>query len=1017
MKRRLPEDSMIRHNDGRWYLLKSTGPMRIHFSQEKHRGGAVLEKAYYSSEDVKAQGMKWVTIRGTHVLIKPLAEGGYAVVGGAGGKMNHLKIDKIASEADYKANRKRVAEKRKVELQHLTKEEIHDAAVKKKVAQQAKATVRESYTAQVGNILGVSTEDLRNQITARDMDEIANKARDMVEGRRTPPKDMDAAIEAQTEKEIQKAMVKEVKSIERNAMDTLMQDYDGDDDPSMKADMKKLLDIDKAKEILQARNDFKKQIKEIGKGEADIFKEYKVGDVMAGPPDIDSRAIEKEIENAKAVANNVALYDRLNVQSRSIQKHIDQGVVSALNGIIGDVYESGATFSAEAVEGIGLDGLARAVALKIKADGMGSSVSAALEAYTTLERAKVVKDALGESDKRFQNAEDIRGLARDTDDAEAILAMASANGYALKQITAGQRALGTAVGSLRAAAHLMNALEEPSPTAIQVDMGKDLSRARQRAKDAGLVRGTYKMKTTGNGNRKRYVMELPAESIDSFITHNKEMRKDADTLNKIKRHEMNDGYMPPGMAADINGKPFKLDDSQESGLRFFKERKQVLLDFQAGIGKTAIGTAAAMEMIHNMGAKKVLIVAPAKNRDEFYAHRKKYLDKDNQKIMRLANSNTSRKDRLAKYEHDGILVIGHEQLRTDVDAIKAAGFDGVIIDEIHELTTGGGKSARYRGMMELQDVPLKIGMSGTNIKNKKDEMYKKINWLNPDHNMGTQTEFNKKYKGLNQGTGIFQSAANEAFRKDISDNYYNQTYNLDAKNEIKRVSVEMNKEERSAMAASERQYREDRKNKKPGASAQRDSRNYRIVTEGSDGGSSKMDEIIKNQRENHEGEKAVIHVTGLDSMTKAATRLEKEYGKGTVGMIHGDSTPGEMEKIKSSFNDPAGKIQFIVGTKAIESGHNLQHGGTVTHHLDIPDTYAAFNQRNARVHRKGQENDTTTYLYSGKTPLDMRKEDIMNTKQKESGILGNTREVESMDETGFYGLLNKFKGESNVASA
>ncbi len=54
----------------------------------------------------------------------------------------------------------------------------------------------------------------------------------------------------------------------------------------------------------------------------------------------------------------------------------------------------------------------------------------------------------------------------------------------------------------------------------------------------------------------------------------------------------------------------------------------------------------------------------------------------------------------------------------------------VIIDEIHEITNPIKKtvqdSGRYKGMMQLKDIPFKIGMSGTNIKNSKTELYKKI---------------------------------------------------------------------------------------------------------------------------------------------------------------------------------------------------------------------------------------------------------------------------------------------------
>jgi len=119
-----------------------------------------------------------------------------------------------------------------------------------------------------------------------------------------------------------------------------------------------------------------------------------------------------------------------------------------------------------------------------------------------------------------------------------------------------------------------------------------------------------------------------------------------------------------------------------------------------------------------------------------------------------------------------------------------------------------------------------------------------------------------------------------------------------------------------------------------------------------------------------------------------------------------------VSDIKKRFNDPDDPLRFIVGSKSLESGHNLQHGGTVTFHLDIPDSYASFQQRNARVFRKGQDVNTHTYVLSGMNPFDMRGEDIMETKRKEQGILGNPRDVESMDDTGFAGILHKYEQEA-----
>jgi ADP-ribose pyrophosphatase YjhB (NUDIX family) len=1012
----IPDMSLMKSDQGIWYLKEGRKiiPFWWFHGLEKATG----TKSYYSPDEVKARGMRWVTIRGAHVLIQGTADGGYVVVGGAGGKLNHLKIDRVLTEEGYQEKRKKVEEKRKEETRELTAEEKAEHVRQHREELKAKREARELYTEQVTQILGMSKEDIRNEITTNEMTELVDRAKEMVEGRKRAKtideQQFQKEVDTQTEKEVEKAIKRKIKDVERQALDTLMNDY-MPEDPNAKNELKKLLDTDKAKEILAARRQFRKKMKEIGKGVADVPSTLRVGEVYAGVSKKDLEDIEKEIKDQIETQKNIALYDKLNAQSQTIQKYVDEGSVSALNGLLGDIYGVGATFSTETVEQLGLEAIARAVTIKLQRDGKGEVVRKALEAYAETERQKVVDQAMEESTRRFENAEELRNLARDTEDAEAILSMASANGHALKQITAGQRALGTAVGSLRAVAHMINALEDPPGDVVQVDIGKDLSRARKKAKKAGLEKGTYSIKTVKQGKGKRLILEIKKDDLDMFFKKNAELRDTEDTLTSIKNYSANDGYKPPGIKDSI-----ELLPAQEAGLRFFKEQKHVLLDFEAGLGKTAVAYSAAMEAMKNMGAKKVLIVTPAKLRGQMYDERKTFLDSEEQGNVRYAHEGLSRKARLERYKQDGIMIIGHDQLRTDYQALKDAGYDMVVVDEIHEMTAGTGGSGRYKGLMELSDIPLKIGMSGTNIKNKKKELYRKINFIDPDHTLGSMSDFEKRYKGLNQGTGIFADAANDAFRKEISRWTYTQKNNLPIKNTVERFRVPLTAQQRKAYAASERLYREERERKVPGAAAKRDSRNYEIVTDSGDQDNAKLTQMVNIMNERHPGGKAVIHVSrpGVPVKKAAATtiaRLEREYGKGCCGIIDGDTKASEVRKLKKRFNDPDDPLRFIVGTKSLESGHNLQGGGTVTFHLDIPDSYSAFEQRNARVFRKGQNRDTHTYVLSGNNPLDMRGEDILETKRREQGIMGNPRGVSGADDTGFFGLLNKLEKETRSA--
>lgn len=1013
----IPEQTLLKHSSGQWFLFEKGMMTRFYWFHRLEK--AVGGHTYFSSEEVKARGMRWVTIRGARVLLQGTSDGGYVVVGGAGGKLNHLKVDKVLSREDYVEKRKRVEKKRHEDLRELTPDEMREQVENRKVEVAAKKQAREAYTSKVTEILGVTQEELRSQITAAEMDAIAEKAKMMVEGRATSkkPEELGVEIEAKTDDLVKKAVIEKTKDLEKAALQTLMKDY-LPGDPNVKPELKKLLDKDKAIQILTARKEFKKAMKAIGRGQVDLPTTLRVGDVYAGDSDSIPEEIMDEIHQQIETQKNIALYDRMNAQAASIQDHVDEGSISALNGLLGDVYGSGATFSTDTVANLGLEAVVRAVTIKIQSDGKGEVVRKALEEYSASEREKVVTRAIAESDKRFANADELRKLARDTDDAEAILSMASANGHALKQLTAGQRALGTAVGSLRAVAAMINALEDPPADVVQVDIGKDLTRARQKAKDAGLPRGSYSIKTLKEGRSKRLVLEIKKDQLDTFFSRNEQLRHDETMTAKIKRHEMNNGYIPTGVAPGI-----KLDAAQEAGLRFFMEKKRVILDFEAGLGKTGVAYSAIMEAMHNMGAKKILVVTPAKTRGDFAGQAKKFLEPEYAKMVHSSTETTSKADRMKRHESEGIHIISQDAVREDSDMIKNAGYDMIVVDEIHEMTAGTGNAGRFKSLMENSSIPLKIAMSGTNIKNKKEELYRKVSFIDPGHTLGTMAEFKKRYEGLNQGTGMFSDAANDAFRKEIADWVYTQKNVLPVKNNVVTHRVPLTPDQRKRYAESERQYRADRDAKKPGASAQRDSRNYAIVTNGRSMDNAKLDKMVDIMKNVHPGEKAVIHLSKpgapvINAVKTAVERLEKEFGVGSVGVIQGQgegSSNAAIGKLKKRFNDPDDPLRFIIGTKSLESGHNLQHGGTVTFHLDIPDSYASFQQRNARVFRKGQDRDTHSYVLSGTNPFDMRGEDIMDTKRKEQEILGNPRDVEAMDDTGFIGLLNKYERQEGAA--
>lgn len=96
-------------------------------------------------------GARWITVRpngpgtdGHPVLIQPAGDGSMRVIGGAGGKLNYLKLTGVRSEADYKADAAKAAQVRKETKKRQA------AADKEAGLTESKGRVREALKAELG---------------------------------------------------------------------------------------------------------------------------------------------------------------------------------------------------------------------------------------------------------------------------------------------------------------------------------------------------------------------------------------------------------------------------------------------------------------------------------------------------------------------------------------------------------------------------------------------------------------------------------------------------------------------------------------------------------------------------------------------------------------------------------------------------------------------------------------------------------------------------------------------------
>ena len=225
---------------------------------------AIGVKQHYSSKDLQGKGLRWVTVRGNHVLVQGLQEGGYVVVGGAGGKLNHLKIDKLLSPEEYKI---RARERKKAEVAELSPAQIKEAVAQRKEEVGQKRAARSEYESTVKTVLGIADGDFKSLISAKQLDEIEDLA--MKKVRKNKHKDkLDEGDQPMVEEEKQKMIEEQkkaaIKNAEKKALDVLAGEFFGDKlDPNQKNELKASLDAEKAMQILKARQAFRKKVKAI----------------------------------------------------------------------------------------------------------------------------------------------------------------------------------------------------------------------------------------------------------------------------------------------------------------------------------------------------------------------------------------------------------------------------------------------------------------------------------------------------------------------------------------------------------------------------------------------------------------------------------------------------------------------------------------------------------------------------------------------------------------------------------
>ncbi len=513
-----------------------------------------------------ADGSRWITVhpngkdeKGVPVMIRETAHGSgvYHVVGGAGGKLNYLKLRGVKSKGEYA---KDVADKQKAKREAKKEQVAKDkAAGVHESKQAARAEVRtqvqkheKQFVQTVAAKMGWKPEELAideakltglsdtAQAKARQQHhaELVRRAADAVELQAK-------AIAIAADKPIQDALdepdaepvptaaplgyapnftgrtaeqADDIKA-EAAAIDTARQDPERRETIAKvkkqaaeiraevaQADVKvaplqqQVIEAKDALELLKARKQLQAVRKEAVKVNRAIDRgEQKAYVIEVGGQDVDD-AVQRGIENDLRTMKTRAFLsevDRAGGDSL-MGAHLGLGATNALNAVT-QVTAGGALIDRDAVDVLGIAGAAQALSHRLRTDLPAEDfdkATEALERYHVDHYMKRAADALAQV-KALEKGLDETAIP-DAEDGDDLTIAHEVTRRKKRAIGGAQRLLGQALGEFEAHAALLVAMKGKPGDDLQVPLGKLRTEdAIRRLRAIGLSRGDYTVEHAG----------------------------------------------------------------------------------------------------------------------------------------------------------------------------------------------------------------------------------------------------------------------------------------------------------------------------------------------------------------------------------------------------------------------------------------------------------------------------------------------------------------------------------------
>jgi len=466
---------------------------------------------------------------------------------------------------------------------------------------------------------------------------------------------------------------------------------------------------------------------------------------------------------------------------------------------------------------------------------------------------------------------------------------------------------------------------------------------------------------------------------------------------------------------------------QQHGVLFAAKAGRCLIADEMGLGKTIQAIGAVELLKREQNVRNVLIICPTSLKYQWQSEIYKFTDNTVKVIEGAPHIRT------LQYPGDELYkIVSYHTASRDVEAINAAEYDLVILDEAQRIKNWKTKLAQVTKKIKSTYA---IVLTGTPLENKLEDLYSIMQFVDP-FKLGPYYRFLNHHQ-ITDGSGKVVGYQN---LHEISEKLSDMMVRRLKKEVLTQLPERMDKNLFVPMTEKQMKLYEiyeemvaklvfkwrnygflsetDRQRLLIGLNSMRmvcDS-TYIIDQNYENRHDTKIEELMNILDEIFESsEEKVVVFSQWKRMTHLVSK-ELEFRGVPFEHLHGGVPSEKRKDLFDHFNnDPDCRV--FLSTDAGSTGLNLQSASMLIN-LDIPWNPAVLEQRIARVHRMGQKNKVSVINFVAQSTIEHRMLSVLGFKSAlAQGILDNGEDAIFMDTdkfTKFMETVEAVTGASDI---